>query len=62
MYAYLIGGVVYMYIAYAGSFGILNRVAVIKPVQTIEDYFSRDQWEVAIVEVIYLVHLYSAFG
>lgn len=62
MYAYLIGGAVYMYIAYAGSFGILNRIPVIKPVQTIEDYFSRDQWEVAIVEVIYLVHLYSAFG
>lgn len=29
--------------------------------QTIEDYFANKQWEVILVEVIYLIHLYSAF-
>lgn len=62
LYAYIIGGLVYLYIAFAGAFGIVNRPQIFKPVETIEDYFSRDQWQVAIVEVIYLVHLYSAFG
>ncbi len=56
LYAYLVGGSVYIYIAYAGAFGriysylgILNRKVIVTPLQTIEDYFSRDQWEVAIV-------------
>lgn len=57
--AYLIGGSVYLFIAFAGSFGIsmltpgiVNR-QLQQPVEpseaTIEDYFQTGQWEVAIV-------------
>ena len=42
LYAYLVGGSVYIYIAYAGAFGniysysgILNRKVIVTPLQTI---------------------------
>ena len=40
----------------------MNRTVEVNPLQTVEDYFKNDTWEVAVVEVIYLIHLYSAFG
>ena len=43
--------------------GIINRTVIgPTPAQTVENYFKKDTWEVAVVEVIYLIHLYSAFG
>ena len=42
--------------------GIVNRTVRVNPLQTVEDFFEPDTWEVAVVEVIYLIHLYSAFG
>ena len=49
--AYCVGSTVYVYIAYAGSFGtyssnkgILQRNPLILPPQTVEDYFDRGNW------------------
>lgn len=70
MIAYIIGGTVYFYIAYMGSFGILLIYLGIlhrylqnptSDQNTIEDYFLAGAWEVKIIECIYLIHLYSVF-
>ncbi len=65
---YVIGTIIYLFIAYSGAYsticiyvGLVNRTPVRTP-ETIEDYFGNgSDWQVVLVEVIYLVHLYSAF-
>jgi len=54
--AYSIGAAVYLYIAYAGSFGnnyfnigILNRSPNTKNPSTIENYFHQGAWQIGIV-------------
>lgn len=58
---YVIGTVVYTYIGYIGAYSIINREPSTENVVTIEDYFGEKEWEVITLEIIYLVHLYSAF-
>lgn len=57
---FMIGSFVYGFIGYAGGYGILNRTPL-RPPETIEDYFPHKEWEVIILEVIYLIHLYTVF-
>lgn len=57
--AYLIGGSIYLYISFMGSFGIMNRTPINQSPQTIEDFFKVGNIELRIIESIYLVHLYS---
>ena len=57
--AYLIGGGIYIYISFMGSFGIMNRTPTNQSPQTIEDFFKVGNIELRIIESIYLVHLYS---
>jgi hypothetical protein len=63
----LIGGIAYYYIAFMGSFGnftiylgIVNRTNYTDS-QTIEGFFNSNQWQVKVLEGIYLIHLYSVF-
>lgn len=57
--AYVVGACVYVYISFMGSFGIMNRTPLTNAPQTIEDYFKVGNTELRIIEIIYLVHLYS---
>jgi hypothetical protein len=61
--AYIIGGISYYYIAFAGSVSIWKRecLADSGSEATIEEYFPQGKWEVNLIEAIYLVHLYSVF-
>ena len=59
---YIVGTLVYTYIGYSGAFSIVNReIPGDDDPETIEDYFGDKEWEVITLEIIYLVHLYSAF-
>ena len=58
---YVIGTIVYTYIGYIGAYSIINRESSVEKVITIEDYFGDKEWEVITLEIIYLIHLYSAF-
>lgn len=61
--AYAVGCLSYYYIAYIGSTAIWRRhnFDAASDEQTIENYFSPGNWEVNIIEGIYLIHLYSVF-
>ncbi len=47
--AYLVGGCVYAYISFMGSFGIMNRTSLTNDPQTIEDYFRVGNIELRII-------------
>jgi hypothetical protein len=39
----------------------VNRIPFKKIPETIEDYFESGGWQVGVIEVLYVVHLFSAF-
>jgi hypothetical protein len=49
LFSYVIGGCIYFYISFMGSFGIINRLPLNQDPQTIEDYFKVGNIEVKII-------------
>jgi len=57
-----VGGGIYLYIAYMGSFGIWHRFYTGQDkVQTIEGYFNDGAWQTKFIEATYMIHLYTVF-
>ena len=50
---------IYLFTLLGGGAGIAHRLSFKSHPETIEDYFSSEDWEVAIIQVIYLAHLLS---
>lgn len=56
---YIIGTIIYTFITY-GAYAIVNRAPRVEDAETISEYFPYNSWQVRIIEILYLVHLFTA--
>lgn len=61
IYTFSISTIIYIYVGWVGGIGLIDIKCLYADPETINQYFHSDGWQLVLLQVLYIIHIYSVW-